>query len=211
MIVGTTNPNKLREIAAICMPLGVFIDYRSLDVPETETSFEGNARLKALGYSAQFPSQYVLVEDSGLVVPALHGLPGPWSARFDDLDISTKEIVETKRPREVIDLANNKKVLSLLDGVAFEQRGAYFVICLNIARHDEILFTATCKRHGWIATEMRGTNGFGYDPIFIGQDTFGKTYAEIDSHRKNLRSHRNEALKQLEVWLSDQVKRGVSL
>jgi len=215
MIVGTTNPGKLHEIAAICLPLGVKIESRSFDIPETADTFEGNARLKAIGYSERCPGQYVLVEDSGLLVPALGGLPGPWSARFAGLLVSSmtmhEELID-KCDRELLDQLNNEKVLMMMKDVPFEERGAHFIICMNVVLDSMTKFTTTCiGKYGWIADAARGENGFGYDPIFVGADTFGKTYAEIDSHRKNLRSHRNEALKQFEIWLSDQVQRGIQL
>ncbi len=77
-----------------------------------------------------------------------------------------------------------------------------FKIALVVARKGEVLSSATAERHGWIAEAARGTRGFGYDPIFIGQDTYGKTYAEIDPVRKNLKSHRKEVMDHLFFWLS---------
>src|SRR4029453_2071912 len=70
----------------------------------------------------------------------------------------------------------------------------------------EILFKGSGESHGWIAEEMRGDKGFGYDPIFVGATTYGKTYAEIDSMRKNLRSHRKDVLDRFQAWLGQDLK-----
>lgn len=90
LVIGTANPRKVREIAAICRPLGVEIDTLELDVEETGDTFAENALIKARAYSAARPGHFVLVEDSGLAVNRLGGLPGPWSAKFHDLDLETR-------------------------------------------------------------------------------------------------------------------------
>ncbi len=208
LVVGTTNPGKLREIAAICRPIGVEIEPLQLDVPETEDTFDGNALLKGRAYSAARPGNVVLVEDSGLEVGALSGLPGPWSANFNDLDIETRKLRESSLSREQIDPLNNERVLELLQGVSLSDRGASFVVVMLVVRDGEVLFRTEGRASGWIAMAACGTNGFGYDPIFIGSDTFGKTYAELDSARKNLRSHRKDALRSLSTWLAGRVSRG---
>lgn len=211
MFIGTTNPGKTREIAAICSQLGIPLGIISLDILENGISFEENAILKAIGYANNIPDEFVIVEDSGLVIPYLGGLPGPWSARFSDFNIETKEILESNREREEIDLENNNKILNLLHDVPFEKRAAYFEICFIVAKNNQIHWKSSTKAYGWIAEEMKGNNGFGYDPIFIGNDTFGKTYAELDSFRKNLRSHRNIGLRNFEAWAAGCLKEGIKL
>jgi XTP/dITP diphosphohydrolase len=87
------------------------------------------------------------------------------------------------------------------------RRAASFKVVLAVAAADgEILFKDVGESYGWIAEEARGTNGFGYDPIFVGGDTFGKTYAELDAMRKNLRSHRKRVLDELQAWLGQFLK-----
>ena len=208
MWIGTTNPGKTREFATMLAPLGIPLEPISGDVPETGITFGENSRIKALAYADLAQQQgggtpLVLCEDSGLVVPALKGLPGPWSARFIDLDINTLEVCPSSlTDREEIDARNNERVLQLLDSSDLPLRGAYFVSHISVARPGEVLWEIEEQAHGWIATAPRGSNGFGYDPIFIGQDTYDKTYAELDPVRKNMRSHRKRAMDQLYYWLS---------
>ena len=174
--------------------MGLDLDSIALeDVPEEGDTFEDNARSKALAYAAA-TGDITISEDSGLVIPALGGLPGPWSARFADMGLD-RTVVPSGRPREVLDFLNNQKVLQGMAKIPQPHRAAYFVVRLVVAHKGEVLFEAGGEAHGWISEEARGTHGFGYDPIFVGQDTFGKTYAEIDSVRKNLRSHRKQVLK----------------
>ncbi|MBN2496287.1 MAG: non-canonical purine NTP pyrophosphatase [Deltaproteobacteria bacterium] len=205
--IGTTNPGKVREIGSILSATGCsFERTEPVDPEETEEDFEGNALLKARAYAAR-AGGVTISEDSGLIIPALGGLPGAWSARFSDceLDAGAGRVVghrRSDRPREEMDRANNERVLELLAGVELPRRAAMFIVVLAVATPDgEILFKGTGESHGWIADAARGANGFGYDPIFVGQDTFGKTYAELDSMRKNLRSHRMRVLKDFKAWL----------
>ncbi len=202
--LGTTNPGKLREFASLLAPMGLEIEPVSLEVPETGDTFEDNARQKALGYAAQTDGVTVC-EDSGLVIAALNGLPGPWSARFVDLEIDDERkplgVKPSGRSREELDPLNNQRVLELLAGVEQPRRSAVFKVRLVVARGEQILFEAGGESHGWIADEPRGSGGFGYDPIFVGQDTFDRTYAELDPMRKNLRSHRRRVLKEFQHWL----------
>jgi len=213
--LGTTNSDKVAEIAALLSPLRVELKTIALDVPETEDTFEGNARLKGIAY-AKHTGGITISEDSGLIIPALGGLPGPWSARFCDciLDLATGKVSSVAevhpRGRAEMDVVNNNRVLELLRTNWFtrEERfkarpaAAMFKVVLVVASPSGILFQSSGECHGWIAEEARGTNGFGYDSIFIGQDTFGKTFAELDTPRKNQRSHRKRVLDELFMWAS---------
>ncbi|MBX7221702.1 MAG: non-canonical purine NTP pyrophosphatase [Blastocatellia bacterium] len=201
IFIGTTNPGKVAEIAALLAPLGVELKPVSLDIEEPAETFEENARLKALAY-AEHTGGVTISEDSGLIIPALEGLPGVWSARFADLDVQTRKVTSSGRSREVIDRLNNQRVLELMQGIEQPRRAALFKVALLVAQPGKVLFQSVAECHGWIAEEEKGTGGFGYDPIFVGQDTFGKTFAELDPMRKNLRSHRKRALDEMFLWAS---------
>jgi XTP/dITP diphosphohydrolase len=240
--LGTTNKYKVRELAAILGPLGIEMEVTgSIDPDETEDTFDGNALLKASAYALHVGSQAVaacrehhscstadalsflrlsqvwtISEDSGIAIPRLNGLPGPWSARFDDCELSADALSivahnDGGRDRDVIDLANNLRVLELLKGVEQPYRAAEFVVSLVVADIEgNALFQTTSRVAGWVAPEMLGTNGFGYDPLFISGSSFGKTWAQIDGMRKNLISHRRRALQELTVWIARQLKRGIT-
>lgn len=210
--LGTTNPGKVREIASILSATGCAFEVTSpVDPEETEEDFEGNALLKARVY-AEHAGGLTISEDSGVIVPALGGLPGPWSARFDDCEIDTLTYRVTghrgsDRGREAIDEANNLRVLELMKGFEQPRRAACMKVVLAVANpRGDVLFKAVGEAHGWIAPEARGSAGFGYDPIFVGRDTFGKTFAELDPMRKNLRSHRRRVLQDFKAWLGRVMK-----
>ncbi len=205
MIIGTTNPSKVSEIASICHPYGLSLETLELSVPETGRTFRENAQLKARAYAAAKPGEVVLVEDSGLEVPALDGLPGVDSANFY-LQGPNPPQLHPIQDREKIDRLNNELLLARMAQIPFQQRGARFIVQLLVVKGDQILFSTEGQSVGYIAEVPQGTHGFGYDPVFIGRDTFGYTYAELDSARKNLRSHRKQALKALDTWLSGIVK-----
>ena len=207
LFIGTTNPGKVAEFVALLAPLGLSVQVVGPDEEIVEPSgdlldgFLENATAKALAY-ARLSNGVTLAEDSGLSVAHIQGLPGIWSARFSDLDVVTRTLAPSGRPREEMDRLNNERVLHLLQGVPQPRRAAAFRVAVVLARRGEVLFNASAESHGWIADEPRGTRGFGYDPLFVGQDTFGKTYAEIDPVRKNLKSHRKRVMDELFFWLS---------
>ena len=207
LYIGTTNPGKLGEFVALLAPLGLEVKVATsadeVEEPSTDIldGFVENATVKALAY-AGLCGGVTLAEDSGLAVAALGGLPGIFSARFADLDVATRRVTPSGRAREEIDPLNNRKLLELMTGIEQPRRAACFRTAVALARGAEIVFTSVAESHGWIAAEPRGERGFGYDPVFVGQDTFGKTYAEIDPVRKNLRSHRKRVMDELFFWLS---------
>ncbi len=206
MRICTTNPGKVAEFGGLLLPLDIRLTPTTKhDVPETGTTFQHNARQKARGYAALYPGDWILSEDSGLVIPALKGLPGPYSARFADLDVSDADalvINESGRPRSEMDPANNRRVLRMMEGVPADQRGAYFVgYIVVIDPKGEIAFEVEQRAYGWITTELRGTGGFGYDPLFESDTSFGQTWAEIDTARKGLISHRSKSVWDLMAWL----------
>lgn len=212
IIVGTSNQGKVREIAAILSPLGYDLIPKSFDIIEYGSTIEENAVIKALGYSEANPDMYVIAEDSGLVVPKLNGLPGAFSARFHTITLN-KKLQVICVPRELYstdktetDKLNNSLLLSLISEIPFEERAAYFEVSFVVAKDGKVLFQTTNQSHGFITDEPKGDNGFGYDPLFIGNDSFGKTYAELDTARKNLRSHRKKALNELSFWMTQNIK-----
>jgi len=213
--IGTTNPNKIREIGGILRSTGCeFEPIGTVDPEETEDNFEGNAIIKALAY-AKASRGITISEDSGILIPSLNNLPGPWSARFSDCKLEKEngiyrilEYHESALSREDIDRKNNELVLDLMKDVPFSKRVAKFCVILIVANErGNILFKASGESTGWISTEMHGMNGFGYDPIFVGGDTHGKTYAELDNMRKNLRSHRKKVLDEFKAWLGFYLKK----
>lgn len=212
IIIGTSNMGKVREIASILTPLGYELKPTSADIDEIGDTISDNAIIKAVEYSKHNAGHYVIAEDSGLVVPNLKGLPGPYSSRFhsitldDDLNVLDvpREVYTTDKTE--IDAKNNERLLALVnDRLSEEKRGAFFEVSFVIAKDGEVLWSTTESSTGFISGELKGDNGFGYDPLFIGSDTFGKTYAELDNARKNLRSHRKKALKKLGLWLATNV------
>jgi XTP/dITP diphosphohydrolase len=188
LLVATTNPGKLKEIARILA--GVPVTLLTLDhcpaVPEPEETgrtFAENARLKARYYT-QATGLLSVADDSGLEIAALDNAPGVHSARWHGVDYPAKF----------------RKIQEL-----FRERGvtgspARFVCAIALARGDRILFEASGTIEGEIIAEPRGTNGFGYDPIFF-YPPFGCTLAELDSDRKSTVSHRGKAFGALRAYL----------
>lgn len=208
IVIGTTNKGKIREIASILSPLGFNLTPIHLEVNENGKTIIDNAEIKAKEYSSKSDGRLTIVEDSGLVIPGLNNLPGAFSARFFELEVN-EELEPIKIPKEKfsvdktdIDAKNNKRLVEMIKNIPFDKRGAYFEVCFIVSQNGKILFKTVAKSYGHIIDELRGDNGFGYDPLFIGNDTYGKTYAELDSARKNLRSHRKRALREVALWLS---------
>lgn len=190
IVIATRNPGKAKEFAALFAKEGyqtkTLLDYPELpDVEETGTTFEENARLKAETI-AQILQQPVLADDSGLVVDALNGMPGIYSARFAREHKS--------------DAANNAKLLHELTDVSDEKRTAHFHCTLVFAAPQKDSLVVEADWDGRIARIPQGDNGFGYDPLFI-VPGYEKTSAELISDEKNEISHRGLAVKELErVW-----------
>lgn len=185
--VATSNEGKLREIRSLLMEKNIEVhaqgelDYFS-PPPETGTTFEANARLKAKALKAVKPDCWVMGEDSGLEVEGLSKMPGIHSARYAGPKASAAE--------------NNAKLLKMLDLRSFNQRAAKF-ICVMVVYDPagkEHVFSGTLP--GEIAKKAQGTTGFGYDPIFIPEGET-KTLAELGAALKNKISHRSQALRQL--------------
>jgi XTP/dITP diphosphohydrolase len=196
VLLATSNPHKLEEVAAILGAIG--IEVRGLDVLgetppepiEDADSFEGNARLKAIGY-AESTGRRCLADDSGLEVDALGGAPGIHSARYAGLGAT----------REARDAANNAKLLEAMHDVPDEARSARFVCCMCLADPDGTIVAETRGTfEGAIGRRPRGEHGFGYDPLLVLPE--GTSSAELHPDEKNQRSHRAAAVRQLAEILS---------
>ena len=183
VVIATNNAHKLEEISRILAPLSwEFVSLGECgDFPEPvedADSFEGNARIKARA-ALENTGLAALADDSGLVVDALDGAPGVYSSRFAGEHATDEE--------------NNDKLLSLLADVPDDKRTARFVSTIVFIDTDgtEIVAHGTCE--GVIAHERHGSNGFGYDPLFISDDCGGKTTAEVSAEQKDAISHRGRA------------------
>lgn len=186
IIVATRNAGKVRELEAMLGQLGYTVE--SLldhpDAPETEetgATFEENAELKSRE-AARYFGVPVLSDDSGLEVDALDGAPGVYSARFAG---------EAKS-----DEANNALLLEKLAGVEGEDRSARFVCVLSLAKPTGETLTVRGTLEGRIADAPRGSNGFGYDPLFD-IPFLGRTAGELTKDEKAAISHRGNALRLL--------------
>ncbi|MEG1996153.1 MAG: RdgB/HAM1 family non-canonical purine NTP pyrophosphatase [Oscillospiraceae bacterium] len=189
-VIATKNEHKLVEFKRILNPLGIEVLSQSdvnvdIEVEETGTTFEQNARLKAMAIF-KATSLATIADDSGLEVDALNGQPGVYSARYGGSGLD-----DTKR----CDL-----VLQKLLGVENEKRTARFVSCIYLVceNGEEHSFCGKCE--GRIAHSLHGDNGFGYDPIFMVGD---KSFAQLDAIGKDKISHRGNALKMLEAFLNE--------
>ncbi len=197
LIVATKNKGKAKEFQEIFQPLGfevkTLLDFPDVpDIEETGTTFSENAVLKAKGIAGHF-NRIVAADDSGLIVDALGGKPGIFSARYAG-------------PQKD-DEANIQKVLSELKDVPDEKRTARFhcSLALVIPGRQPVVFEGTCE--GKILREKRGNNGFGYDPVFY-VPSLGKTMAELTPEQKNKISHRRQAINKLYQWLKNEFAKG---
>jgi XTP/dITP diphosphohydrolase len=195
LLVATFNPGKLREFHDYLagLPLDV-IGLQSLpDVspsPEDGNTFEQNAQQKARYYSRFFPG-LTLADDSGLVVDALGGEPGIYSARY-----VSPSATDEQRCCEI---------LARLQNVPDLGRTARFVCSLALARQGKVIQTFEGTVEGEIAREQRGENGFGYDPIFL-FPKLNRTMAELSAADKLAVSHRGQALRKMGGYLRSGVR-----
>jgi non-canonical purine NTP pyrophosphatase (RdgB/HAM1 family) len=201
VLVATSNPGKLRDFMGAAGHYGITIGgipgFSSLTpVVEDGTTFEENARKKAGQYSRAVPGQLVLADDSGLEVDALQGAPGVHSARY------AAEVPQTANSN-TDDEANNARVLRELADVREQARTARFVCVLAAARDGQILKTFRGAAEGVILDTPRGTNGFGYDPLFYFPE-IGKTFAELSAEEKSRYSHRGAAFRAFLEWCARQ-------
>ena len=190
IVLATTNPNKLREFRAMLQDID--IEVVSLDsfsncpeIIEDGESFAENA-LKKARTIAQHTGCMTLADDSGLEVDFLGGMPGIYSARYAG--------------EKADDRKNNEKLLKKLKDVPTGKRGARFKCVIAAVAPDGAKQVVEGAYPGIIIPEPRGSNGFGYDPIFLDEQT-GLTYAEMDPEYKNRISHRSQAIRELKKIL----------
>jgi len=190
IIFATKNEGKVREISEMLQGTGVkLVSLNGIENPpkivEDGKTYRDNA-LKKARIIAEYTGQAVLADDSGIEVAVLEGEPGIYSARYAGTNATDEE--------------NNSKLLSRLKGIPENKRGASFFCALVLCRPDGHydLFEAEWK--GKIIDDARGSNGFGYDPIFQASD-FGKTAAELPPDIKNKVSHRGQAFEKLKKYL----------
>lgn len=194
VVIATKNKGKAKDFEALFGPLGyevvtMFEVAPDMEIEETGKTFEENAILKAVTLSREL-GKLVIADDSGLAVDALNGEPGVYSARYaGDHD----------------DEANIVKVLDKLQGVSDEKRTARFCCALAIAGRDVETTTVFGTCEGIILHEKRGTNGFGYDPIFFVPE-LDRAMAELTPEEKGVISHRGNAIRKLAEQLADLIK-----
>ncbi len=187
ILIASNNAGKISEFKTLFSSLGInIISLKEAgidsDPDETGLTFIENAILKARN-AAKLSGLPVLADDSGLVVPSLHGAPGIYSARYS-IDAN--------------DHANNQKLLKNMQHMQGEARAAYFKAVLVILRdeNDPVPLIAEGEVHGFIAESISGNEGFGYDPLFYYPD-LDQTFGDLDSHEKNKISHRAKAISAL--------------
>jgi XTP/dITP diphosphohydrolase len=187
LVLGTRNRKKREEIEEILGDLGVGLQDlgRWPDAPEVVedgATFEANARKKA-SELARALHHWVLGEDSGLVVPALNGRPGVYSARYAG--------------KQGDDEANNDRLLAELAPLPEDRRAAYYVCTAALSDpQGEVQAVVEGRCHGVITRERRGSGGFGYDPLFLVPE-YHRTFGELSARVKHALSHRARALAQL--------------
>ena len=190
VILASNNKHKLSEIYEILRPLGYEVLSQAqagidIEVDETGTTFEENALLKAQAIY-DLCHEAVVADDSGLEVDYLGKAPGVYSHRYAG--------------EKATDADRCNKILRELEGVPTEERTARFVSVIQYIAKDGTLKTVRGECEGIIGTEIRGQNGFGYDPIFIVK---GRSYSEMSFEEKNQISHRSVALHKLAEILTE--------
>ncbi len=192
LFVATRNRNKVRELQALledtALTLLSYRDFNNLPaIPEQGATFRENATTKAVAL-AKHTGLLTIADDSGLEVDALDGRPGVMSARYAGPDATDKE--------------NNEKLLAELTGVPEPDRTARFRCAIALATPQKLIAVVEGVCDGRIAAEERGTEGFGYDPLFV-KDDYTRTFAELSLELKNRISHRGLALEKAIMALED--------
>lgn len=187
VVIATRNSGKVREIKSMLKEFS-HVEFLSLrDFPdyippeETGATFKENAELKAT-HAANALNMVTIGDDSGLIVPALGGEPGIFSARYAGINSTDQE--------------NREKLIEKLKSLPQEKRVGYFECCIALATKDGLMKSVCGICEGELLDTPRGSQGFGYDPIFLKYD-YRKTFAELEVETKNRVSHRRKALDKL--------------
>lgn len=193
ILLATRNQGKIKELHKMLAPFDLAVvgleQFPEIEeIEETGKSFSENAILKAR-HAAKKSGLVAVADDSGLIVDALDGAPGIYSARFS-----------AGPGLEATDERNNKKLLGLLQNVPATKRNASFCSVIAAVAPDGEHIETTGLWEGVITMAPKGENGFGYDPLFLDPD-LGLTAAEMSPHEKNQRSHRARAMLALaDIW-----------
>jgi XTP/dITP diphosphohydrolase len=197
VLIATSNAGKLRDFAGAASVHGIEVtglpkfSFLPLVVEDGKT-FEENACKKAEEYSTYAPGEIVLADDSGIEIDALGGAPGVHSARYA---ADEPHLADANTDDDL----NNARVLRELKGVPTEKRTGRFVCVLVAARDGKKLAAFRGTAEGRILEAPRGTNGFGYDPLFYFPQ-IDKTFAQLSAEEKSKYSHRGEAFRQFLDW-----------
>jgi XTP/dITP diphosphohydrolase len=187
LVFATHNAYKLKEVGLMLPKAIRLISLEDLgcreEIPETGKSLEANAQLKA-DYITKHYGISCFADDTGLIIDALNGAPGVYSARYAGEEKDSEKNIE--------------KVLTKLKNGASREARFKTVIALNL-KNKRLLFDGIVE--GTITTEKRGKNGFGYDPIFI-PTGYDQTFAQLPGHIKNEIGHRGKALQKLIKYLA---------
>jgi XTP/dITP diphosphohydrolase len=197
LCIATRNTNKAQEMAPVLAPfweVKCSADYPEMEgldeIAETGDTFLANATIKAVATS-QIITDYILADDSGLECDALDGAPGVFSARYGGIPSSPQK--------------NMEKLLQELERVGAktpQQRSARFRCVLVLAKEGEVIasFDGACE--GMMALAPKGTNGFGYDPLFV-PEGYARTFGQLGEKTKMSLSHRGLALKKFLQWCKE--------
>lgn len=186
IVLASANKGKIEEFKKL-LPNSEVVAYSDIlgkfDIPETGTTFKENAIIKASAINERLKEKgekdfVVISDDSGISLPILNQAPGVYSARFAGLNASDKE--------------NNSKLISKLNELNLEKTPAFYTACIAIIYKD-FTYTVHGFMHGDAINKEMGSNGFGYDPLFIPKN-FSKTLGELDFEVKQKFSHRSKAL-----------------
>ena len=191
VFIATGNKKKIDEIKPLLKDFEVLSIADGINIPEVEENsdtFEGNSQKKALEI-AKFLNMVAIADDSGLMVDALEGEPGVYSARYARENANDSD--------------NNKKLIQNLKGIG--NRKAKFVSVISVAKPNGEVHSFRGEVEGLILDEARGNSGFGYDPYFY-YVAYGKTFAELELSEKNAISHRARALSKMKKEIKDILK-----
>lgn len=195
IVLATKNKDKIREITDIIKDYNVkiktFLDFNDfIDIKEDGLTIEENSQKKALGIS-KHKGLWTIADDSGLFVDAINGHPGVYSSRYAGENANY--------------IDNNLKLLKELEGIDIKKRTATFKCAITIAGPCGKYITVVGEIKGYILNEMRGNNGFGYDPLFY-IPQYNMTFAQMPLELKNKISHRANAFNKIKPYLINLIK-----